>query len=456
MFKYLIINLLFRYGKLGNKTRLKVNFFEIKLSQSTPNYFHYNIEILKSDSDTPSSSKGRKGGKQQPKKDSTPKSKKTPKRLNDEIFRQVFKNYNSIFQCSILPVFDGEKNFYSLNQFNLPNGGNWSGEVTVKDKDKDEKFLVNITTPEISHGQNLRTLKQNDGKVMPVELQALDIIMRNGPRLCKISLGSNFFFKSNDPKSREYQFDIGSDFIKYGQFGVYQNAKKAENNRLFYNVDRAMAVFTEGGPLINFVNKTKNDNELEHLIKGLKFTALHLNYKRTFIIAGLSKETVKNQKFNYEENNQKKSITVLEYFKKEYSSFYNRYKFDERLPCVQVGSRNNAKYFPIECCELEYDEVYRRKLEPMLQGMVTRKSSQQTPIDRFKGIERNIQSIRDDNTIVYNNRKIDYLREFGIQISDRATEIDARILSAPKIEYNNLKEADSRGQGQWDMKGKVK
>lgn len=281
---------------------------------------------------------------------------------------------------------------------------------------------MNVTVPESSHGQNLKRLKEKDGQVMPIELQALDIIMRNGPRLCKrqfplktllfffslsnssqlirlitfnrfagkISLGSNFFFKSSDPSARDYQFDIGRDRnrdpIKYGQFGHYQCAKKTEQG-LVYNVDRAMAVFTEGGPIIGLVKDIYNNQlgqrekgQLEELIKGLKFRALHLNYSRTFIISGLSRDSVQRTQFTLDSDAGGQKTNVYDYFMKTYGPFCQRNRLNPNLPAIQVGGSRNAKYFPMEACELLVDEVYRRKLNPIQQGEVTRKSSQQVSV----------------------------------------------------------------------------
>ena len=439
---------------------LFTNYFKIEIN-SPVNYFHYNIEIFGEDAAAAASTgKGRKGKAAQPKKDATPKSKKTPKRLNDEVFREVFKKYKDVFQCRILPVFDGEKNFYSTTQFRLTNG-NWTGVVQVKDKERIENIRVNITTPEVSHGQNLKKLLSPTDQIMPVELQALDIIMRNGPRLTKISLGPNFFFRSDDQRAHALQFEIGKDIMKYGQFGHYQCAKKTEGG-LYYNVDRAMAVFTYGGKLIDAIKEIldsdrvnlsdqRSRQRVEDQIKTLKFNALHLNYKRTFIIHGLSKEPIKNTFFNFEQNGQKQKISVLEYFKKEYAQFSQRYNLDPNLPCVQVGSRNNAKYFPIETCELEHDEVYRRKLDPILQGMVTRKSSQQAPFQRFRDIENHVKTINQDNTINGTN----YLQHYGIKIEQNKAKVQGRILDAPRVEYGNGQEVDTQNRGEWDMKGNI-
>ena len=168
-----------KYGTMGRPCELFVNFFKIQLNKSTPNYFHYNIEILKEEEAKAGGGGGGRKAANQPKKDSTPKSKKSPKRLNDDIFREVFRKFPQVFQINkVLPVFDGEKNFYSVARFNLQNS-QWSGVVSVKDKEKIENFRVNITTPEFSHDQNLASLYSRD-QIMPVELQALDIILRNG------------------------------------------------------------------------------------------------------------------------------------------------------------------------------------------------------------------------------------------------------------------------------------
>ena len=98
------------------------------------------------------------------------------------------------------------------------------------------------------------------------------------------------------------------------------------------------------------VQDRRDKLKVEEMIKGLKFRALHLNHNRTFIITGLSKDSVGKTTFNKEENGEKKQITVYNYFKKQYPNF----KIDQNLPCVQVGQRNNLKYFPIESCYLEH------------------------------------------------------------------------------------------------------
>lgn len=78
--------------------KLQANFFKIELNKNTPNYFHYNIDIKKAEDK-----------KNAPRKDATPKSKKTPKHLNNLIFAELFRKNKSVFQTSILPAFDGEK-----------------------------------------------------------------------------------------------------------------------------------------------------------------------------------------------------------------------------------------------------------------------------------------------------------------------------------------------------------
>lgn len=141
-----------RAGTMGQPVDLFVNFFKIDISPQTPNYFHYNIEILKDDGSVqPTTSapvqakgKGRKAAQaqkmqqqqpqassQQPKKDTTPKSKKMPKRVHEEVFAQLLKQHQTVFNCPYPPVFDGEKNFYSTTRFNVGANG-WSGRVTVK------------------------------------------------------------------------------------------------------------------------------------------------------------------------------------------------------------------------------------------------------------------------------------------------------------------------------------
>ena len=154
-----------------------------------------------------------------------------------------------------------------------------------------------------------------------------------------------------------------------------------------------MAVFTYGDYIPDLIKQIRGNNQfgqrekgqLEELIKGLKFKALHLNYTRTFIISGLSKDSVRNTMFSLDsETGAKQKISVYDYFRQNYKEFCQRYPLDQNMPAIQVGGSRNAKYFPVEACELLSDEVYRRKLNPMLQGMVTRTSSQQVSCWTFE------------------------------------------------------------------------
>ena len=122
--------------------------------------------------------------------------------------------------------------------------------------------------------------------------------------------------------------------------------------------------------------KPNDLNYFADLVKGLKFRAVHLNYNRSFIISGLSKDSIDKTMFTIDSDGRKRQTSVLEYFRSTYGSFFKT-QMNPKLPAVQVGRGPNVKYFPVEVCHLLSDEVYRRKLDPYLQGMVTRKSSQQ-------------------------------------------------------------------------------
>lgn len=238
--------------------------------------------------------------------------------------------------------------------------------------------------------------------------------------------------------------------IIYGKFGIYQCAKITETG-LYYNVDRAIGLFTKGGRLKDLLTsltngQLRNVGRYEDRIKGLKFVALHLNH-RTHTIHSFSRTPI-NQTFFEKDGKQK---CVYNYFQEEYAEFCKRNKLDPTLPCVQVGSSRgpNAKpkYFPIECCELK-DDVCRQKLSPTLQAMVTRQSSQK-PADRFRSIQANINSI--DSKV----GNVDYLTEFGISLNKNLTEVTGRVLDAPPVLYGNGKELNTFNKGSWMIKSGI-
>lgn len=312
-------------------------------------------------------------------------SKKLPDKICDQIFQELLNQY-PVFKGNFSPVFDCQKNFYSLTKFNLDNN-RWFGLVNIikKEQLKRETFLVNVTKPEQSHNQNFENLLKSN-KIIPLELQAINILLRNGPRRTKVSVKSEIYRKSTDKDFEKFKFPI--DETKYGLFGCYQAVEVTENG-INLNVDRSLAFFTVGGRLIELVEKFmsssnelsfQNKKKVEDLIKQMKFNPIHLPYKRPFIISGLSDKLISEIKFS--ESDQDNQISVLDYYKKKYPEFCKKNPLNSKLPCVQVGKRQNAKFFPIEVVECLSNELFTSKLKPALQSKVTVTSSQQKPEER--------------------------------------------------------------------------
>ena len=187
----------------------------------------------------------------------TAKGKRAP-RESLKIFKALFSIYSKDLKCDYLPFFDGEKNFYSTTKLNLE-GNCWPKPVYVQNGERMEQWTVDITIPEKSNVQNFGELLKKDGRWMPFELQALDILLRNGPRQQKIALGPNLFSKLDDGQRYDILTGKNRDPLKFIQFGYYQSARKAEDQRektaLYLNVDRATAILTNGGNLIELVDK---------------------------------------------------------------------------------------------------------------------------------------------------------------------------------------------------------
>ena len=187
------------------------------------------------------------------------KNRPAPKHLQNDIFRAVF---DSKLEC--LPAFDGRKNFYSIVELNLAGKSSWTkiievdntGSIMVDNNQRKERYQVNITVPKDSNLPKFSALLKKDNRLMPFELQALDIVLRNGPRIKKVAIGPKLFRKFNDPDlsdKKSLRLNIGSGSLKYIQFGYYLSARKAEDG-LYCNVDRAMAIFTQGGALIKLID----------------------------------------------------------------------------------------------------------------------------------------------------------------------------------------------------------
>ncbi|KAK3319908.1 ribonuclease H-like domain-containing protein [Cercophora scortea] len=132
-----------------------------------------------------------------------------------------------------------------------------------------------------------------------------------------------------------------------------------------------------------------------------------------------------------------KTYIVADYYKETYNQ---RLQYPE-LPLIET---NRGGFFPIELCEVGRFNPYPFKLSP----------DQTSAMIRFavkRPRERKIQIANMISNLNWAGDK--YLRHFGIRISPQMQKVTARLLPAPKIEFEKKKTLAPQLSGRWDLRG---
>ncbi|RLN07443.1 hypothetical protein C2845_PM11G20930 [Panicum miliaceum] len=239
-------------------------------------------------------------------------------------------------------------------------------------------------------------------------LQVLDTVLRELPSAIYAPFGRSFF---SPDLGRRQPLGDGLESWK----GFYQSIRPTQMG-LSLNIDMSATAFIEPLPVIEFVAQLLNSDihsrplsdaervKIKKALRGVKVEVTHRgNMRRKYRISELTTQATRELTFPVDEGGTMKS--VVQYFQETYG-FAIQHTY---LPCLQVGNQQRPNYLPME--------------------------------------------------IVKHNayEKDDYAQEFGIKISDRLASVEARILPAPRLKYNeNGREKDCLPRvGQWNMMNKV-
>ncbi|PYI17866.1 Piwi-domain-containing protein [Aspergillus violaceofuscus CBS 115571] len=138
-------------------------------------------------------------------------------------------------------------------------------------------------------------------------------------------------------------------------------------------------------------------------------------------------------------------ISVAAFF----DEHHNIRNLDARMPVVNVGSRENPSYLPVEVCNVEPGQQAKTKLSPFQTRQMLEFAVHPPPF--------NAQSIVNNGTRILGLGAAPNatLKEFGIQADPRLITVPGRILDAPQIFYrdaNNKEKQIPPSGGSWNMR----
>ncbi|KAL5729468.1 Protein argonaute PNH1 [Ranunculus cassubicifolius] len=411
------------YGQAGTKCIVRANHFLAELPDKDLSHYHVMI---------------------------TPEPKLGSRRLNRAVIAQLVKLYRETDLDMRLPAYDGRNSLYTAGL--LPFTSREFLITLVEEDDgsgmaRQREFKVVIKFVARANMHHLRQFLAGKVADAPQEaVQALDIVLREMSTQRYMSIGRSFY----SPEIRKpHKLGDGLQSLR----GFYQSLRPTQMG-LSLNIDISSATFMEPLPVIEFVaqilgkdvlTRPLSDSDrikVKKALRGVKVEITHReNVRRKYRVSGLTTQPTRELIFPVDEQMNMKS--VVEYFQEMYGFTIQH----AHLPCLQVGNQKKANYLPMEVCKIVEGQRYTKRLNDK-QITSFLKFTCQRPRDQERDILQTVQQNEYE--------KDPYAQEFGINISDELTSIEARVLPAPWLKYHDSgREKDCLPQvGQWNMVNK--
>ncbi|WVY93883.1 hypothetical protein V8G54_032971 [Vigna mungo] len=434
-------------GSRGNKIQLLANHFKVNVTKTDGHFFHYSVAFTYEDG-RPVEGKG----------------------VGRKIMNRVQETYHSDLNGKDF-AYDGEKSLFTLGS--LPrnklefeviledvtsnrNNGNCSPDGKG-DNESDRKrmrrpYRSKSFKVEISYAAKIpmqaitNALRGQETENFQEAIRVLDIILRQHAAKQGCLLVRQSFFH-NDPNNFA---DVGGGVL--GCRGFHSSFRTTQSG-LSLNIDVSTTMIITPGPVVDFLISNQNVRDpfqldwakAKRTLKNLRIKTKPSNQE--FKINGLSELPCREQTFTLkgkgggDGGDGNEEITVYDYF-------VNVRKIDLRyssdLPCINVGKPKRPTYFPIELCELVSLQRYTKALSTLQRASLVEKSRQK-PQDRMKILS---DALRRSN---YGSEPL--LRNCGISISTGFTEVEGRVLPAPRLKFGNGEDLNPRN-GRWNVSNK--
>ncbi|OBT69888.1 hypothetical protein VE03_00457 [Pseudogymnoascus sp. 23342-1-I1] len=310
-------------------------------------------------------------------------------------------------------------------------------------------------------------------------IQTLNVLLghypQSDPLTTTISSNKHFFFGTGQAGNRQaVPYDLGNGLTALR--GYFRSARPS-TGRILVNVNVSHAVFFRSGPLADLIGifgnaYGRNPFQLERFLKKVRVETTHLPVKKNkagkkipkvkTIIALASQNdgaslphpprvakfaaNAKEVQFWLESTDKKKPasgryITVFDFFKTQYKMNLNA-----ALPVMNVGTRGNPMYMPVDCCVVIPGQASMKKLDPDQTAAMIRFACRRPNL--------NAQSITSDGPGVLglDSNSNSALALFGINVNTNMITVPGRVLPPPVVKYSGTKTVSPRG-GQWNMMG---
>nr|ACZ04920.1 argonaute 4-like protein [Pelargonium x hortorum] len=430
----------------GQKIPLLTNHFKVNVTNVEGHFFHYSVALFYEDG-RPVDGKG-VGGK---------------------VIDRVQETYDTELAGKDF-AYDGEKSLFTVgplprnkhefivvledvssNRVNgnaSPDAGDGNDRKRMRRPFHSKTFKVEISfAAKIPMQAIANALRGQESENSQEALRVLDIILRQHAAKQGCLLVRQSFFH-NDAKNFA---DLGGGVV--GCRGFHSSFRTTQGG-LSLNVDVSTTMIVQPGPVVDFLIANQNARDpfsldwakAKRTLKNLRIKTSPANTE--YKITGLSEKPCKEQMFSLKqksgnENGEAETleVTVYDYFV-NYRKIELRYSGD--LPCINVGKPKRPTYFPLELCSLVSLQRYTKALSTFQRASLVEKSRQK-PQERMRVLS---DALKTSN---YDAERM--LRSSGISISSNFTQVEGRVLQAPKLKVGNGEDFFPRN-GRWNFNNK--
>jgi len=430
------------FGKKGQPIKLLTNHFKVLLKNTEEFFYHYYVNLTYED-DTPVDSKG-------------------AGRIVIEKLQQTYATElaNKDF------AYDGEKSLFTIgalpqinNEFTIvvedastgktPANGSPGNDSSPGSDRKRVRRPYNTKTYKVGLSFAAKipmsaialALKGQESEHTQEAIRVIDIILRQHSAKQGCLLVRQSFFHNNP-----------SNFVDLGG-GVmgcrgFHSSFRATQSGLSLNIDVSTTMIVKPGPVADFLmanQKVDNPNMIDwtkakRSLKNLRIKITPTNAENK--IVGLSDRSCRETMFTLKRRDgDSEEISVFDYFVKN-RRIELRYSGD--FPCINVGKPKRPTYFPIELCTLVSLQRYTKSLSTLQRSSLVEKSRQK-PQERMSVLSDVLKRSNYDSEPM--------LMACGISIAKNFTEVDGRVLQAPKLKAGNGEDIFTRN-GRWNFNNK--
>lgn len=415
------------FGTAGRHISLLSNHFKVSIKHPDEIFYQYSVSIIYEDEKVVES-----------------------KRLRRKVINKVHQTYNSELSGRSI-AYDGDKCLYTVGpllqnhwKFTLvleesfaKRSGNISPGEDSYEPGKRSKCTFQSKTFKVEFNYAAQiplksiasALQESHTEVAQDAIRVLDSVLRQHAAQRDCLLVRQSFYNDDSRNFKAIGGGVSACFGLHSRF-------HPTHGGLSLNIDVSTTLILTPGPVIDFLFANQNVKEprqvdwakAKKMLKNLRVKTTHTNME--FKIIGLSEKPCNKQLFSLKLKNddgeeQTLETTVCDYYTKRrnielsYSAF---------APCIDVGKPNRPIFLPLELCNLVSLQRYKKTLSSTQRASLL-EQSRQKPLERKNMITHAIK-----NSQFYDDS---LLASCGIIIERELSQVDGRVLEAPKLKVGN-------------------